>query len=423
MGQSIKKITGVSSTHRVGHWLPADKDDLNFWLDDTIKAAEKHNAPYHPVIKKFEELIETDPQVYLYFSQMFSQVPHGLKIPPHSGDIRIKNYTQMLKVINHVLTTAPEFDTTGMVGCPINAILDLTMNTAAGYAAFLCDKVNVLFKEVLNTWAKFLDSPDSLYVLNTTNKGWMGEAAKKAIKIELFKLQPDEPYWGFKSWNDFFIREFKEGERPVAEPDNDKVIVSACESQPFAISTNVQRYSQFWLKSQPYSLEHMLAGNHVNEFVGGTVYQAFLSAENYHRWHSPVSGIIKTILIKDGTYYSEAWSEGFDPAGPNNSQAYIAHVAARALIFIESKEPVVGLMCFMAIGMVEVSSCKVTVKEGQEVAKGGQLGYFQFGGSTHCLVFRKGAIASFNVEAIPVNQAYAAAQPIVNVNAMIATAN
>jgi len=34
----------------------------------------------------------------------------------------------------------------------------------------------------------------------------------------------------------------------------------------------------------------MLDGKFVKDFVGGTVYQAYLSAENYHRWHSPVSG-------------------------------------------------------------------------------------------------------------------------------------
>ncbi len=28
----------------------------------------------------------------------------------------------------------------------------------------------------------------------------------------------------------------------------------------------------------------------VDKFVGGTIYQAFLSALSYHRWHAPVSG-------------------------------------------------------------------------------------------------------------------------------------
>ena len=94
-------------------------------------------------------------------------------------------------------------------------------------------------------------------------------------------------------WNDFFTRSFKDGERPVASPDDDKVIVSACESTPDGISTDVKRQDRFWIKSQPYSLEDMLASDDsVDQFTGGTVYQAFLSATNYHRWHSPVAGTI-----------------------------------------------------------------------------------------------------------------------------------
>jgi len=34
-------------------------------------------------------------------------------------------------------------------------------------------------------------------------------------------------------------------------------------------------------------------------------------------------------------------------------------------------------------------------KENPRVKKGDQLGYFQFGGFTHCLVFKKDAIAQF----------------------------
>jgi phosphatidylserine decarboxylase len=88
------------------------------------------------------------------------------------------------------------------------------------------------------------------------------------------------------------------------------------------------------------------------------------------------------------SYYAEALSEGYDPAGPNDSQAYITEVATRALIFIEADNPDIGLMCVMFIGMAEVSSNEITVYEGQHVNKGDQLGMFHFGGSTHCLIFR-----------------------------------
>ena len=123
------------------------------------------------------------------------------------------------------------------------------------------------------------------------------------------------------------------------------------------------------------------------KFVGGTVFQAFLSAETYHRWHSPVNGkIVKTKLVP-GSYYAESMSVGYDPSAPNDSQGYIAELATRALIYIEADNPDIGLMCFMAIGMAEVSTCDITVYEGQRIKKGEQLGIFHFGGSTYCLLF------------------------------------
>ena len=228
----------------------------------------------------------------------------------------------------------------------------------------------------------------------------MSPAAIKLLRMEDFIRDPKDPHFGFKSWNDFFIRQLKPGARPVAEPDNNKVIVSACEAAPFAISTNVKEYDTFWVNSQPYSLRHMLDGLFVDEFVSGTVYQAFLSADNYHRWHSPVSGRIKKVHHVEGTYFSEAPSEGFDPAGPYKSQGYITHTAARALVFIEADEPI-GLICLIAVGMAEVSSRVATVEENGQVKKGAQLDYFQFGGSTHRLVFRKGVVSQFAAQAIP----------------------
>ncbi len=410
----------VMQTSRLGRWLPSNPAALSLWLKNTIEQAEKKTAPFHPVIQEFQKMIESDPVIWMYFTQMFEEQP-DFAPPEGSGDIKIKNYQQMLKVLNYVLTTAPEYNTTGMVGFPINAILDFPMITPAGLAAFVSPKVNSMFKKVLKVWTQFLDSEDSCYVLNRSPAGWLSPEALKAIHIDEFLYDPKAPYYGFKSWNDFFIRQFKKGERPIAG-SSANAIVSACESTPYAISAQVKEEDTFWIKSQPYSLRHLLDGKFVDQFVGGTVYQAFLSAENYHRWHSPVSGTIKMIHQVEGSYYAEAAAEGFDPAGPNNSQGYIAHVATRALIFIEAEEPAIGLMCLIPVGMAEVSSCVVTVKEGQKVKKGDQIGYFQFGGSTHCLVFKPGAIAEFALQAIPQGE-NGANSTLVKVNSLLAIAN
>jgi len=393
---------------------------VNTWLAKTTEAAGKKLTPFDPAILELQALIESDPVMLMYFTQMFEQQP-AFAPPPESGDIKIQDYHQLLRVLDHVLTTAPEFSTEGQVGCPINAVLDFPMITAAGLAAFLSPKLNRALKKVLAAWARFLDSPASLYVLNETPTGWLCPAALEAIHMDEYVHDPKAALFGFRSWNDFFIRRFKPGARPVAEPHNPKAIVSACESAPFSIARDVKAQDTFWLKSQPYSLRHMLDGHFVDQFAGGTVYQAFLSAENYHRWHSPVSGTVKLIRNVEGAYYAEAAAEGFDPLGPNNSQGYIAHVNTRALIFIEAEEPAIGLVCFVAVGMVEVSSCLVGVKEGQHVKKGDEIGFFQFGGSTHCLVFRPGAIREFALQAIPQGE-NGANSSIVKVNSLLASA-
>jgi len=385
----------------VGQWLPSDHAFLAKWLEAMIRMTHSQPRPLHPVIAEFQGLIESNPEIFMLFSQMFEQVPRR---PPYdrdpTGKRQVRDYRHLLQLLNTIMTHAPEFDRTGLVGCPINAVFDWSMATAAGMAAFLNERVNCHLKKVLNAWARFLSSEDSAYVLNQhPHKGWFGADARTAMPDfeREFVCDPARPHWGFRSWDDFFTREFRSGVRPVADPSDDAVIVNACESAPYRVARHVNYRDTFWIKSQPYSIVHMLANDtYAPLFAGGTVYQAYLSPLSYHRWHSPVNGTITKSYVKDGTYYAEAASHGFDPAGPNDSQAYITEVATRALMFIEADNPAIGLMCVLAVGMAEVSSCQITAYEGQRVRKGDQIGMFHFGGSTHCLLFRPGVRLEFD---------------------------
>ena len=408
---------GAHAPYRVGEWLPSDHAHLAGWLEAMIRKTHADPRALHPVIADFQQLIESDPEIFMLFSQMFEQVPRR---PPYdkdpTGKPQVRDYPHMLRLLNSIMTHAPEFEQTGLVGCPINAIFDWSMGTAAGMAAFLNERVNAQLKKVLNAWAHFLSSPDSAYVLNQhPHKGWFGADARKAMPDfeREFVCDPGQPHWGFRSWDDFFTRGLRAGVRPVACPDDDSVIVNACESAPYRIARHANFRDTFWIKSQPYSIVHMLANDGLAPlFAGATVYQAFLSPLCYHRWHSPVSGRITKAYVKDGTYYAEAASHGFDPAGPNDSQAFITEVATRAIIFIEADNPDIGLMCVLAVGMAEVSSCQITAYEGQRIKKGEQLGMFHYGGSTHCLIFRPevqlefdhhGQKPGLHAKSIPVN--------------------
>lgn len=327
----------------------------------------------------------------------------------------------MLELFDLIIIEAPEYEQDDLVGFPINAILDWPMGTPGGFTVFVNPKVNEMFHKMFDVWAAFLSSPDSRYVLTTADNGWFGAAASVAMPNfdQTFVCDPPALYKGFTSWDNFFTRLFRPGVRPVEFPNNDAIVNSACESTVYNIAYNIKALDQFWIKGEPYSLNHILNNDSfAPQFVGGTIYQAFLSALNYHRWASPVNGTIVKVVNVPGTYYAESPVMGFvspegpDPAGPNLSQGFITAVAARALVFIQADNPNIGLMCFVAVGMAEVSTCEVTVKVGETVRKGSELGMFHFGGSTHCLIFRPQTKVTFNPDfpintAVPLNAALA----------------
>ena len=48
----------------------------------------------------------------MYFTQMLEQQPR-FALPPDSGNLKIRDYRQLLQILDHVLTTASEFTTAG----------------------------------------------------------------------------------------------------------------------------------------------------------------------------------------------------------------------------------------------------------------------------------------------------------------------
>ena len=275
---------------RTGQYLPKDPAAVDNFVKDLIfkiysttdlkkiaSMEEKSSKPLHTSVQKFKELIESDPAVYMYFTCMLTQVP-----PQYQ---QIPTYKVMLRLMNVIMTMAPPFSNSDLVGTPLNAVFLRPMATTAGTTAFLLDSVNKAMKEVLSSWAKYLESPISCDVLNTTD-GWLSkEALDKMPQFEkTYVCNPTLPHWGFKSWDNFFTRRLKEGVRLAAQGKD--IISNACESIPLSIAKNVEAKSEFWIKSQPYSMSFMLNNDpYVDTFVGGTVYQAFLRIFNYCRWH------------------------------------------------------------------------------------------------------------------------------------------
>ena len=313
---------------------------------------------------------------------------------------KIKDYKDLMVMLNQVITQAPRFGGVNnlVIGVPIYAVLAPFCNTPSGYNAFTNPKVNAHFQKFFDVWARFLVSPASRYALATGEKCWFSAEALDTMAQRLgasfydtWVCRNDDPekHYGFTSWDDFFTRRFRPGMRPVIEPGNPNLVTAACEATVHAIHPNVRALDTFWIKGHSYSLSHMF--NHdslTSQFVGGTVYQGILSSLDYHRWHSPVDGFVTKAYLIPGTYYAARLDNDLDPDVVSRSQDFVTNIATRALIFIECDNPAIGLMCFVAVGLGEVSTCEISVRVGARLKRGDPLGAFHFGGSTHCLVFR-----------------------------------
>jgi phosphatidylserine decarboxylase len=71
--------------YRVAEWLPSDHARLSRWLDGMIQKTEARSRALHPVIAEFQNLIESDPEVFMLFNQMFEQVPRNSVVCPRFG--------------------------------------------------------------------------------------------------------------------------------------------------------------------------------------------------------------------------------------------------------------------------------------------------------------------------------------------------
>lgn len=346
------------------------------------------------------DLVEGDPVLRMHAHQMIEQVPTGREYQ----DRHLESFDELLELVDEVITSAPEYSDEQMVMTPLDGVLDWTKATPAGFAFYRDPRVNDALRAILQGWCDFLSSDKSLGVLVDAPSGWLSDAARRAVGLDQFVYDSDDEHGGFGSWNDFFTRRLQDGERPVAAPDDDAVVVSPCEATPYRIASRVHRRDAFWAKAEPYSVEELLAGDEATDlFVDGTVWQAFLSALEYHRWHSPVGGTVLRAWVEPGTYYSEASSQGAEAAEPQLSQGYLAHVATRAIVLVDADDPSIGTVAVVFIGMSDVSSCVIGdgIEPGARVGKGDELGYFQFGGSSVCVLFGPDVVESFSLEALP----------------------
>ena len=71
-----------------------------------------------PVLEEFKHLIETNARIYMYFTEMWEEIPRK---PPYNkdptGKSQIRSYTHMLQVLNYVFVRLLLPSCNG--GCPV----------------------------------------------------------------------------------------------------------------------------------------------------------------------------------------------------------------------------------------------------------------------------------------------------------------
>jgi phosphatidylserine decarboxylase len=217
--------------------------------------------------------------------------------------------------------------------------------------------------------------------------------------MDEYVYDPAEPHGGFKSWNEFFIRKFKDfdASRPLAPDPTGTQVISPVDGQVWMISKQVQREAAFQIKGEQYYLTDLLAEKAdsplLQPFVDGLAVQVVLMPFNYHRWHSPVTGKVKKVRTVPGYFFAQPSPEE-DYA---KSFPFLSHVNTRTIVFIEPENPSIGEIAVIFVGLTEVSSCKATIKEGDSVQRGDEIGHFAFGGSTCCILFDRSKIAALYI--------------------------
>ncbi|CEP17413.1 hypothetical protein [Parasitella parasitica] len=192
-----------------------------------------------------------------------------------------------------------------------------------------------------------------------------------------------EPVENFRTFNEFFYRKLKPGSRPCESPDNKRVAVSPADCRMMAFPT-IDSATSIWIKGVEFSIAKLLDdAEEAKAYEGGALAIFRLAPQDYHRYHSPVDGVIRKIHSVQGQYYTVnpmAIRTTLDVYGDNKRD--IVHMETEAF----------GKVAIVCIGAMMVGSIILTAGVGDYLARTDELGYFAFGGSTLVVLFERNAM-------------------------------
>ena len=206
--------------------------------------------------------------------------------------------------------------------------------------------------------------------------GRMMDSARSRKKIrpfvERFDIDMDECEKSideFVSFNDFFYRKLKPGARSIGDG-----IVSPADGKIIAFE-NIDKVSEFFVKGSRFTLESFLADKNLAEwYKNASMFIIRLAPNDYHRFHFPYAGRVSDCTKIAGSYFSVspyAISENFARVFCENKREYCE-------LTTEDR----GSILLSPVGATMVGAIIETYEPDSDVEKGGEMGYFAFGGSS-----------------------------------------
>ncbi|NNC19285.1 hypothetical protein HJC22_26555 [Corallococcus exiguus] len=283
------------------------------------ESPRKHPKELAPSVQALVEYVKRPENDFLriYIGSM-------LDAANQKNPLNIKTPADFFQQLDNALYSLPKYDANFMAALPFYTVLQPFMENGPGWAFFTNEGIRPYFSAILKAYHDKLETPASLAYMNDSYGNWLSADAREYLSLDDYVYSPSAPHGGFKSWNEFFIRKFKnlDASRPLAPDPSGKAIISPVDGQVWKISKQVQREATFDIKGEQYYLTDLL-----NE-----------------------------------------------PA----DSPFLSHVNTRTVLFIES----IGEVAMVFVGLTEVSSCVATVKAGDLVQRGDDIGHFAFGGST-----------------------------------------
>ena len=289
---------------------------------------------------------------------------------------------------------------------------DYLVNTKNGLLLANATNFKSWFRELLNFHGDWINSTSSTGTLTA----WM---EYKGTEEHPFNIEDYEvPAGGFKSFNQFFLRNLKPGQRPLcgAEPSED-VVVAPCDGGIFylnretvAADSKEEPTNSYFLPGKSgdrFNLMEAIPG-YGQHFIGGPLLDILLWFTDYHHFHAPVSG-----KVIDQGLYRGSYNYDFDDFDPNDPFAPLPPPDSdrvgwyeklgkhqRYVWVIETDK--LGLVAMIAIGFWGVGSIVNAIAENATVEKGQYMGHFGYGGSSIVLAFEPGLGMQFKVGNKPV---------------------